>query len=59
MSREAAEAARLGVRGTPTFFINGTPLIGAKPEADVRALIDQKLAEARALVKRGVAPGRV
>ena len=59
VSSEAAEAARLGVRGTPTFFINGTPLIGAKPEADVRALIDQKLAEARALVKKGVPPAKV
>lgn len=59
VSGEAAEAARLGVRGTPTFFINGAPLIGAKPEADVRALIDQKLAEARALVKKGVPPAKV
>jgi len=59
VSREAAEAARLGVRGTPTFFINGAPLVGAKPEAEFRALIDKKLAEARALVKRGVAPAKV
>ncbi|HEU5059891.1 MAG TPA: thioredoxin domain-containing protein [Kofleriaceae bacterium] len=59
VSREAAEAARLGVRGTPTFFINGAPLVGAKPEAEFRALIDKKLAEARALVKRGVPPAKI
>lgn len=59
VSRDAAEAARLGVRGTPTFFINGAPLVGARPEADFRALIDKKLAEARALVKRGVPPAKV
>lgn len=59
VSRDAAEAARLGVRGTPTFFVNGAPLVGARPEAEVRALIDRKLAEARALVKRGVAPARI
>lgn len=59
VSREAAEAARLGVRGTPTFFINGTPLVGARPDSEFRALIDKKLTEARALVKRGVAPAAV
>ena len=59
VSRDAAEAARLGVRGTPTFFINGTPLAGARPEADFRTLIDKKLVEARALVKRGVAPAAI
>lgn len=59
VSRDAAEAARLGVRGTPTFFVNGAPLVGARPEADFRALIDRKLAEARALVKRGVAPAKI
>ncbi len=25
------EGARLGVRGTPTFFVNGYPLVGAQP----------------------------
>ncbi len=59
VSRDAADGARLGVRGTPTFFINGAPLVGARPEADFRALIDKKLAEAHALVKRGVPPGKV
>lgn len=59
VSRDAAEGARLGVRGTPTFFVNGSPLVGARPEADFRALIDKKLAEARTLVKRGVAPAAV
>ena len=59
VSRDAAEGARLGVRGTPTFFINGTALVGARPAAEFRAVIDKKLAEARALVKRGVAPAAV
>jgi protein-disulfide isomerase len=59
VSHDAAEGARLGVRGTPTFFINGTPLVGARPAAEFRAIIDKKLAEARALVKKGVAPAAV
>ncbi len=28
---DVAEGARLGVRGTPTFFVNGYPLVGARP----------------------------
>jgi protein-disulfide isomerase len=59
VSLDAAEAARLGVRGTPTFFINGSPLIGARSEAEFRALVDRKLAEARALIKRGVPRGKI
>lgn len=32
-----------GVGGTPTFFINGIPLVGAQPFSNIKALIDQKL----------------
>jgi protein-disulfide isomerase len=56
---EAADAAALGVRGTPTFFINGTPVIGAVPLAKLRAVALEKKAEALALVKAGVAKGDV
>jgi protein-disulfide isomerase len=54
VSRDAADAARLGVRGTPTFFVNGMVIPGAPTAELFRAVIDQKLAEARALVQRGV-----
>jgi protein-disulfide isomerase len=32
-----------GVRGTPTFFVNGIPLIGAQPIASFERVIDQQL----------------
>jgi hypothetical protein len=51
---DAAVAASLGVRGTPTFFINGTPVIGAVPIDVFRAVIDAKLGQARELVRSGV-----
>ena len=54
VSRDAADGARLGVTGTPTFFINGTPVVGAAPSAMFRALIDRKMLEALKLVKSGV-----
>jgi protein-disulfide isomerase len=37
---------RLGVTGTPTFFINGLPLVGAHPYQTFRLRIEQALAEA-------------
>lgn len=45
VEREQAEGARLHVRGTPTFFINGTPLVGAQPLESFQRIIDAKLAE--------------
>ncbi|MEM7413012.1 MAG: DsbA family protein [Myxococcota bacterium] len=40
---DTAEAARLGVSGTPAFFINGRFLSGAQPFAAFKALIDEEL----------------
>jgi protein-disulfide isomerase len=33
----------LGVSGTPTFFINGIPLVGAQPMANFKQVIDSEL----------------
>lgn len=52
---DAADAASLGVKGTPTFFINGTPLIGAVPIARFRELIAEKRKQAEKIVASGVA----
>jgi protein-disulfide isomerase len=44
VQRDVEEGSRLGVTGTPAFFVNGRPLEGAQPlEAFVR-LIDEELA---------------
>jgi protein-disulfide isomerase len=40
---DARAAAALGVSGTPTFFINGIPLVGAQPLAQFRSVIDAEL----------------
>jgi len=36
--------AQLGITGTPTFFINGIPLVGAQPFSAFKSVIDQELA---------------
>jgi protein-disulfide isomerase len=40
---DAAEASKLGLTGTPGFFINGRYLRGAKPFEDFKRLIDEEL----------------
>jgi protein-disulfide isomerase len=36
-------AQQIGVQSTPSFLVNGTPLVGAVPSADFQSLIEQKL----------------
>lgn len=38
--KDLRDGLKLGVMSTPTFFINGRPLVGARPLADFQALID-------------------
>jgi protein-disulfide isomerase len=40
---DRAEGVRLGVNGTPTFFINGEGLVGLLPVAEFRSAIEQAL----------------
>src|SRR5580698_275487 len=40
---EDKEGAAVGVTGTPTFFINGTRLVGAQPFESFKAAIDKEL----------------
>ena len=56
IAAEQKLAVSLGARGTPAFFINGRKLSGAQPVANFRALIDEELAKADALLAKGIAP---
>ncbi len=40
------EGMSYGVRGTPAFFINGRPIVGAQPLASFQQVIDEELAAA-------------
>lgn len=53
---ERALLTKLGVTATPTFFINGRFMAGARPQAEFERLIDEELAEARDAIQRGVEP---
>lgn len=41
---DAADAARVGINGTPSFVVNGRILVGALPFSDFKAVIDEELA---------------
>lgn len=43
VQQDAHDAAGLGVTGTPTFFINGIPLVGAQPMSEFARVIDGEL----------------
>ncbi len=52
-------ASSLGASGTPTFFVNGRRLMGARPYEQFRALVEEERARAREVVARGVAREQV
>lgn len=41
---DMAQGSKVGVAGTPGFFVNGVFLSGARPEADFEKIIDSQLA---------------
>jgi protein-disulfide isomerase len=45
--------------GTPNFFINGRQLVGAQPIEKFTAMIDEELAKAEELVKKGTPAAKV
>ena len=52
---DQAEGERLGVTGTPTFFVNGRELVGAESEKGFSDVIDDELAHPKASVAQASA----
>jgi protein-disulfide isomerase len=59
IEKDKALARKLGAGGTPNFFINGRKLPGAQPFERFKALIDEELKKAEAMVKKGIKPKEV
>lgn len=53
LERVLALAQTLGADGTPTFYVNGRRMVGARPYESFRALVEEERARARELVSRG------
>jgi protein-disulfide isomerase len=52
-------AEDVAASGTPHFFVNGRRLVGAQPFDRWKAVIDEELAKAEALVRAGFSPAQV
>ncbi len=55
LERTEKLASSLGANGTPTFFVNGRRLMGARPYEQFRALVDEERTHAKELIKQGLA----
>ncbi len=56
---DAAEGAKVGANGTPTFFINGRKLVGAQPIEAFKREIDAELAITGKLIEKGTRPSEI
>jgi protein-disulfide isomerase len=43
IDKDIAEGMKAGVTGTPTMFINGRMMVGARPYSDIQAVIEDEL----------------
>jgi protein-disulfide isomerase len=59
IDKDTAEAKDLGANGTPTFFVNGLPLLGALPFPTFQVLINEQLGIAQAKIAAGTTPERL
>jgi protein-disulfide isomerase len=50
---------KLGVQGTPNFFINGRPVRGAVPYEQFKSTVDDELGRGKKLMAKGVSSGKV
>ncbi|MBC7171470.1 MAG: thioredoxin domain-containing protein, partial [Polyangiaceae bacterium] len=59
LARDVALASSLGVRGTPTFYINGRPVLGAQPYEVFEEVVVEELEAAEGLIEQGLPRERV
>ncbi len=59
INEDQAVANQFGAQGTPYFFINGRQLRGAMPFSAFKTVIDQEIATAEGLLKKGVTKEQV
>jgi protein-disulfide isomerase len=55
ISADAAEAAKFGAHGTPSFFVNGKPVRGAQPYENFEKIVKNEIDLATAKLNSGVA----
>jgi len=56
---DARAGLKIGVKGTPTFFVNGRMLSGAQPVEQFEVIVKEELEAARRLIGSGTARSRI
>jgi hypothetical protein len=56
---DAAAGSSIGVAGTPTLFVNGSPIDGAVDYDTLKVVVEARLDEAHSLIAHGLAKGDV
>jgi protein-disulfide isomerase len=56
LARQSKEVTAVGVNGTPWFFVNGHPYVGARTLEGFSAVVDAEIQKADAALKGGVKP---
>ena len=59
IKKQQAQGNTLGARGTPAFFVNGRFLSGAQPFEAFKAIIDDEMKKADALLAAGTAKDKL
>jgi len=57
VEEDSAAGMAVGANGTPTFYINGREFVGAQPFASFKAVIDDEMKKADALLAKGIKRG--
>jgi len=56
---DSAAGNALGASGTPTFYVNGRPIVGAQPYETFKATIDEEIQRADKLLAAGTKPEKL
>jgi protein-disulfide isomerase len=59
IAKDSAYGTQVGADGTPSFFLNGKFISGAMPFETFKAVIDEQIQKADALLKKGVKHDRL
>jgi len=59
VDRDHALAQKVGVNGTPAFYINGVTLVGAQPYEKFKELIEAELGKAKEALGKGVSADKL
>jgi len=55
VAKDESQLRKVGISGTPGFFINGRYLRGAQPLPKFKAIVDEELKKANARINKGEA----